>query len=307
MDEAIPEKKKPLLVVVAGPTASGKTGVAIQLARHFNTEILSADSRQCFREMNIGVAKPTTEELAQAPHHFIGSHSIHENVDAAVFESYGLQVLSNIFSKQNIAIAVGGTGLYIKALCEGIDPMPAIPEAIRMDVRRVYENEGLPALQSRLTQEDPEYAATGEMQNPQRAMRALEVALATGKSIRHFQQKTAAERAFRTLYLGMEWPKETLHERINKRVELMVEAGLVEEVKALVPFKNLNALQTVGYKEIFDFLDGKTTLETAIDLVKTHTRQYAKRQMTWFKKVEGMHWVNPSITGEMIDLINERL
>lgn len=291
-------------MVIAGPTASGKTGVAIQLARHFNTEILSADSRQCYREMNIGVARPSTFELAQVPHHFIASHSIRDNVDAALYEELGLAILNHIFTTEDIAIAVGGTGLYIKALCEGIDPMPVIPEQVRREVRTMYGTQNLEAIQHRLKAIDPEYAMTGEMQNPQRVMRALEVVMATGKSIRHFQTKKNANRPFGVLYLGMELPKETLHERINLRVDKMVEEGLVEEVKGLLPFKTLNALQTVGYRELFDYLEGKNTLADAIALVKTHTRQYAKRQMTWFKKVAGMHWVAPDNIEEMVSLIS---
>jgi tRNA dimethylallyltransferase len=305
MNKIIPEKLKPLLVVVAGPTASGKTNIAIQLARYFQTDILSFDSRQCFREMNIGVAKPTEAELAQAKHHFIHSHSIREPVDAALFESYGLNALQTIFSNHQIAIAVGGTGLYMKALCEGIDPMPLIPEEIRSSIRNLFQNQGLEAIQHCLKQEDPEFATSGEMHNPQRVMRALEVIRSTGKSIRHFQQKTPVERPFRILYLGMQLPKEVLHERINARVDLMLKEGLLAEVQQLLPFKNLNALQTVGYKEIFDHLEGKISLQEAAEWIKIHTRQYAKRQMTWFSKVAGIHWVAPDNPEIMIDLIEK--
>ena len=298
---------KPLLVVIAGPTASGKTGLAIDLALHFHTEILSADSRQCFRELNIGVAKPTPRQMAMVPHHFINSHSITEKVDAAVFESYGLNVLENIFSQRPVAIMAGGTGLYIKALCEGIDEIPAIPAEIREKVRDLYAAGGLNALVEQLHQADPIYYEEGEIKNPHRVMRALEVCLATGKSIRDHQGRSKPNRPFRTVYLGMHLPRPTLHERIGERVDNMVQEGLVEEVKALTPFQHLNALQTVGYKELFEYFDGRTTLEQAIASIKLHTRQYAKRQVTWLKKLEGLHWKDPNDKQGIIDLIGRQL
>jgi tRNA dimethylallyltransferase len=286
--------KKPLLVVVAGPTASGKTAVAIALAKCYQTSILSADSRQCFREMSIGVAKPTEFELAQVPHFFINTHSIHEAADAAMFESYGMDVLKGIFANNDIAIAAGGTGLYIKALCEGMDNMPDINPEIRNRVRLLYEKEGITAISDALKEYDPLYAQTGETQNPQRVMRALEVAIQTGNSIRTYQQGKKHERFFNTLYIGMDVAKEILHQRINQRVDSMMEAGLLDEVKKLLPYRQLNALQTVGYKELFDYFDKKLSLDMAVDQIKTHTRQYAKRQMTWFKRVKNMNWFFPS-------------
>ena len=296
--------KKPLLVVVAGPTASGKTAAAISLAKHYQTSILSADSRQCFREMTIGVAKPTVDELAQVPHYFINSHSITDHIDAAGYESYGLNILRDLFSHANIVILVGGTGLYIKALCEGIDSMPPINELIRAEVRNMYEQHGLKGIGERLEMEDPLFASTGEMKNPQRVMRALEVVLQTGKSIRTFQQRQSEGRFFNTIFLGMDVPRETLHQRINTRVDDMMKAGLLHEVKSLLPYRNLNALQTVGYKELFDHFDGRLSLDEAVDQIKIHTRQYAKRQMTWFRKVEGINWFSPTDIQSMISCID---
>jgi tRNA dimethylallyltransferase len=300
------EKTKPLLVVIAGPTASGKTNVAIKLAQHFNTEILSCDSRQCYREMDIGVAKPLPEELALVPHHFINSHSIHESVDAAVYERYGLRALEKIFTHHKIAIAVGGTGLYLKALCEGVDPMPEIPDEIRNDIRNLFEKQGLPGLHEKLKITDADYFSKGEILNPQRVMRALEISLFTGKSILTLQTRQAQERPFRILYLGMNFPREILYQRINQRVDEMVETGLADEVKALLPYGKLNALQTVGYTELFNFYDGKLSLSQAVDKIKQHTRNYAKRQITWFKKINGMHWLAPDEISEMVYLINEK-
>ena len=298
---------KPLLVVLTGPTASGKTAAAIALARHYGTSILSADSRQCFREMTIGVAKPTEEELAQVPHYFINSHSIYDNVDASTFEGYGTSLLEKLFSSTNIVIAAGGTGLYIKALCEGMDTMPPIQPAVRQQVRQLYETGELAAISAVLQKEDPLYAATGEMQNPQRVMRALEVVLQTGKSIRSFQQGKQKPRFFNTLYLGMELPKEVLHRRIHDRVDAMMQAGLLDEVRSLHPCRHLNALQTVGYKELLDYLEGNLTLREAVEQIKTHTRQYAKRQMTWFRRLKDMHLFAPTDLDGMIRCIDEHL
>jgi tRNA dimethylallyltransferase len=301
------DKNKPLLVVVAGPTASGKTGVAIQLARHFQTDILSADSRQCYRELNIGVAKPNPAELAAAKHFFIDSHSIHHPADAASFATYGLGVLDNIFSEKNIAIAAGGTGLYIKALCQGVDDIPEVPAPVREQVVELFNAGGLEELQKKLKETDPLYYREGEINNPQRVMRALEVAMHTGFSIKHYQQGLAKPRPFRVLYLGMEVAREQLHRQINQRVDTMMETGLLNEAEQLLPFRQLNALQTVGYAELFDYFDNKISLQEAVEQIKIHTRQYAKRQITWFKKVPGIHWIAPASLDEMKRIIGEQL
>jgi tRNA dimethylallyltransferase len=299
------ENTKPLLVVVTGPTASGKTGLAIDIAKKYNTEILSADSRQCYRELNIGVARPNPDELAAVPHHFIASHSITTPIDAAGYEIFGLGVLNQIFTKNEVAVVAGGTGLYIKALCEGIDAIPDIQETIREQVRKIFELEGLGGLQETLKQIDPVYFAEGEVKNPQRVMRALEVCLQTGKSIKFFQQNNKAQRSFQIVYFGIDFPKKDLHQRIGQRVDEMAKNGLVAEAKILYPQRHLNALQTVGYQEIFEYLDGNVSLEKSLELIKTHTRQYAKRQVTWFKKISGINWINLESKNEIFSLIDK--
>jgi tRNA dimethylallyltransferase len=287
-------------VIIAGPTAVGKTAAAIAVARHYNTAIISADSRQCFKEMTIGVAKPSNSELQQAPHYFINSHSIHDDVNAAVFEQYALRAADEIFQQHDVAVVTGGTGLYIKAFCEGLDDMPPVSLDVRQAITAQYEQEGLAWLQQQVQEQDPLYYATGEVQNPQRLIRALEVKQATGESIRTFQQGRKAIRPFRIIKLGLELPKPELHARINTRVDQMMEQGLLQEVKQLVPHKQLNALQTVGYTELFDHLDGKITLQHAIDQIKTNTSHYAKRQMTWFRKDTSVQWFLPGAIDEMI-------
>jgi tRNA dimethylallyltransferase len=287
-------------VIIAGPTAVGKTAAAIAIARHFNTAIISADSRQCFQEMTIGVAKPSNSELQQVHHYFINSHSIHDDVNAAVFEQYALQAAGEIFQQHDIAVMTGGTGLYIKAFCEGLDDMPPVSLTIRQAITEQYEQQGLTWLQQQVQEQDPLYYATGEVQNPQRLIRALEVKQATGESIRAFQQGRKATRPFRIIKLGLGLPRPELHARINARVDQMMEQGLLNEVKQLVPYKHLNALQTVGYTELFEYLEGKISLQHAIDQIKTNTRHYAKRQMTWFRKDAAMQWFSPDAVDEMV-------
>jgi tRNA dimethylallyltransferase len=292
-------------VIIAGPTAVGKTAAAIAVARHFNTAIISADSRQCFKEMTIGVAKPSNSELQQAHHYFINSHSIHDDVNAAVFEQFALRAADEIFQQHNVAVVTGGTGLYIKAFCEGLDDMPPVSLDVRQAITAQYEQEGLAWLQQQVQEQDPLYYATGEVQNPQRLIRALEVKQATGESIRTFQQGRKATRPFRIIKLGLELPKPELHARINARVHQMMEQGLLQEVKQLVPHKQLNALQTVGYTELFDHLDGKITLQHAIDQIKANTRHYAKRQMTWFRKDASIQWFSPDGVNEIVTLLSQ--
>jgi len=284
--------KNKTVLIIAGPTAAGKTFVAIELAKKFETEIISADSRQCFKELNIGVARPSEMELQTVKHYFIASHSIHDPVNAGSFEQYALKKVNEIFQAHNVAIMVGGTGLYIKAFCEGMDEMPGVPAEVRKSIMMNYERNGLEWLQRETQKKDPAFYKTGEIQNPQRLMRALEIAEATGQSILEFRKGKAIQRGFNIVKIGLELPKEELHKNINTRVERMIEAGLVEEVKRLLPNKHLNALQTVAYSEIFDYIDGKTSLKDAIELIKTNTRQYAKRQVTWFKKDKDINWID---------------
>lgn len=288
------------MIIVAGPTAVGKTAVAIQLAKHFATSIISADSRQCYKELNIGVARPSVQELEAIHHYFIASHSIQDEITAAGFEQYALQKATELFQEHDTVIMVGGTGLYIKAFCEGLDMIPAVDPAIREQIVSNYNNKGLVWLQEQVQQKDPAFYASGEIQNPQRMMRALEVVESTGQSVLSFRKGEKAQRNFKIMKIGLELPKEELHQRIHTRIDQMMQAGQLEEVKGLVPYKHLNALQTVGYKELFEYLDGKISVQKAIEQIRTNTRHYAKRQMTWFKKDEEMKWFAPYQAGEII-------
>ena len=282
----------PTVIVIVGPTAVGKTAFAIALAQHFNTQIISADSRQCYQELSIGVAKPKATELAAAKHYFIGTHSINEEVNAGVFEKYALDAAAQIFTSNAVAVMVGGTGLYIKSFCEGIDLMPAIDPAIRNTITTNYATNGLEWLQEQVAAKDPIYwESTHEKNNPQRLMRALEMVLATGKSITHFQSAQKVIRPFNILKIGLSMPREILNGRINNRVDAMMEEGLLQEVTSLISSADINALQTVGYQEIFAHLRGEITLEEAVLQIKQHTRQYAKRQMTWFTKDATVNWL----------------
>lgn len=293
------------VIVIAGPTAVGKTAVAIQLAKHFNTEIISADSRQCFKELKIGVARPSDEELLQVKHHFIASHSIHEEVTAVTFEQYALQKVRELFKQNDVVIIVGGTGLYIKAFCEGLDIIPEIDPAIRQNIITTYEEKGIAWLQEQLKEKDPAFAAAGEMQNPQRMMRALEVMGSTGQSILSFRKGEKAQRDFTIIKIGLQLPKEELHRNIHTRVDQMMQAGLLDEVKQLLSYRHLNALQTVGYAELFDYLNGNLALEEAVERIKINTRQYAKRQMTWFRKDKEIQWFEQGDLDEMKKWLDE--
>jgi len=304
--ENSPQKKsRKSVIIIAGPTGVGKTAVAIELARHFKTEIISADSRQCYKELNIGVARPSVEELNTVPHHFIASHSIHEKVDAAVFEQYALQKANELFQKHDIIIMVGGTGLYIKAFCEGMDDIPEVKGEIRNKIIQQYEANGRDWLQKEVKLKDPEFYRVGEIQNPQRMMRALEVIESTGHSILYFRKGKKEKREFAIIKTALELPKEELHRNINTRVDKMIEAGLTDEVKNLLPYRDLNALQTVGYSEIIDYLDDKISLLKAAEQIKTNTRQYAKRQMTWFKKDKEIKWIERTEIDEMKSIVEK--
>jgi tRNA dimethylallyltransferase len=281
---------KKTVIIIAGPTASGKTAVAIQLAKQFQTAIISADSRQCYKELIIGVARPSPAELQEVPHHFIASHSIQDEMTAAGFEQFALQKTKELFTAHDTIIMAGGTGLYIKAFCEGLDIIPAVDATIRAQIITNYGKYGLEWLQQQVEQKDLDFFSAGEIQNPQRMMRALEVVESTGQSILSFRKGNKTIRDFTIQKIGLDLPKEELYERINQRVDKMMEQGLLDEVKKLEPYKHLNALQTVGYKELFDYLDNKTSLDTAVEAIKTNTRQYAKRQLTWFRKDKEIKW-----------------
>lgn len=288
-------------IVIVGPTAVGKTALAIRVAEQLGTAIISADSRQCFREMTIGVAKPSVAELAQVKHYFINSHSIQEEVNAAVFEQYALQSVKEIYARQPVAVMTGGTGLYIKAFCEGLDDIPPVSPEIREQITAQYQQHGLSWLQQQVAAQDPAYYSSGEIHNPQRLIRALEVKQATGQSIRQYQQGKKVVRPFRIVKIGLELPREELYRNINQRVDIMMQQGLLEEVRSLLPFRHLNALQTVGYNELFHYLDGKATLSEATEAIKRNTRQYAKRQMTWFRKSIDVQWFSPRNDTAILD------
>ena len=286
-------------IIIAGPTAVGKTALAVALAKQYSTHIISADSRQCYRELSIGVAKPTAEVQQGIPHYFIDSHSIHDNVNAADFETYALESAATIFKDHDIAIMVGGTGLYIRAFCQGMDAMPAIPAPVRDAIITGYQSNGIGWLQDQLKSLDPVYTAQGEMENPQRMMRALEIVQVTGQSISHFQTGQKKQRDFDIIPICLQLPREALYDRINRRVDMMMEAGLEAEARQLLPHRNLNALQTVGYKELFDYFDGAISLQRAVELIKQNSRHYAKRQMTWFNREAGMHSCEPNMEAVM--------
>jgi len=294
----------PTIFIICGPTAIGKTAFAIDLAQAIGTEIISADSRQCYQELGIAVAKPSAKELAVVPHHFINSHSIHDHVNAGVFEQYALQKAAELFQQHRQIVMVGGTGLYIKAFTEGMDEMPTIAPAIRAQVVKDYEQNGLTWLQQQIQLLDPAFWMQSEQQNPQRLMRALEFKLSTGDSILNFRKAEKKQRPFKIIKIGLELPREVLNQRINQRVDRMVAAGLIQEAKALIPFQSNNALQTVGYQELFAHFQGEISEATAIEQIKQHTRQYAKRQMTWFKKETSITWMDASniSVGKVLEL-----
>ncbi|MEO7989870.1 MAG: tRNA (adenosine(37)-N6)-dimethylallyltransferase MiaA [Chryseolinea sp.] len=281
------------LIVVIGPTAVGKTAVSIQLAQHFRTEIISADSRQIFKELTIGTAKPSEAELASIKHHFIDSHSINENYDAAQYGREALELIHQLFKKYDYLILCGGSGLYVKALLEGFDDIPEVEDEIREELNRHYEREGIAWLRVKMKELDSEHYETIDQQNPHRLMRALEVKIGTGLSISSFRKKAKLQHPFSIVKIGLELPREVLNKRIDDRMDQMILDGLFEEVKQVFPFKNQQALQTVGYQEIFDFMEGKYDREEAIRLLKRNSRRYAKRQMTWFKRDNEIVWMNP--------------
>lgn len=294
------------LIVIAGPTAVGKTSIAIELAQKLKTEIISADSRQCYRGMAIGTAQPGAEELASVPHHFVDCYSVQEALNAGDFERYALEKLQDIFDQKQYALVCGGTGLYIKALCEGLDEMPPIDPIINQEVLDNYAANGMDWLREELLLKDPEFAAIGEMENPARMLRALAFKESVGKSIVQFRVALKKERPFQIIKIGLELPRELLYERINQRVDLMMQQGLLDEVQQLYPFKHLKNLQTVGYAELFEYLDHKSTLIQAVEKIKQHSRNYAKRQLTWFKKDASFIWLeaqDPNLLGKIAEFL----
>ncbi|HEY2649271.1 MAG TPA: tRNA (adenosine(37)-N6)-dimethylallyltransferase MiaA [Puia sp.] len=290
------------VIIISGPTASGKTELAMEVARHFNTSIISADSRQCFRELNTGVAKPSPEQLSEVRHFFVNSHSIHEEVNASIFESLALSYCDEIFSVRDTIVMCGGTGLYIKAFREGLDEIPIVEEGIRKNITEQYHHQGISWLQKSVQQADPLFFESGEMENPQRMMRALEVIQSTGRSIITYRSRQKKQRNFRVLEFGLRLPRTQLYQRINHRVDQMMSAGLLEEVRSLLPYMHLNALQTVGYTELFQYLQGKSGLEDSVALIKKNTRHYAKRQITWLNKNHDLIWMEDDFKKKIIEI-----
>lgn len=282
------------VIVIGGPTATGKTTLSVQLATKLNTEIISADSRQCYKELQIGVARPTKEQLSAIRHHFIASHSIFDEINAAGYEEYALAKVEDLFTHLDTIVMVGGTGLYIKAFTEGLDHIPSVDPSIRKEIISNYEQNGIGWLQEKVKEEDPTFYEKTDYRNPHRLMRALEVKLATGRSIEGFRTGRKKERDFEVEKIAIMMDMSQITANIIQRVDQMMEDGLLEEVISLYPQRHLNALQTVGYREFFEYLDGTISLDEAIELVKINTRQFAKRQITWFKKDPDFKWMTHS-------------
>lgn len=282
------------LIAVVGATASGKTALSIELAKHFGAEVLSADGRQFYEEMCIGTARPTPQEMGTVPHHFVASRSIHAPLySVGDFEREALICLDKIFQKQDVAVLVGGSGLYVKALCEGMDDMPNVPLSLRQQLTEQLQTQGLEPLLAQLQTLDPVYFQQVDRANHQRVIRALEMCLATGQPYSSFRKKAQNQRPFRVLKLAIDLPREQLYDRINRRVLQMVADGLEAEARALLPFRELNCLQTVGYSEWFEHWDGLYSREQAIERIQQNTRRYAKKQLTWFGRDEQVRWFSP--------------
>lgn len=294
---------KKTLITIVGPTAIGKTSLSILIASYFKTEIISCDSRQFYKEMTIGTAVPEKEELAEVTHHFIQNRSVFEDYNVGAFERDALNVLDTLFKKHNIVVMVGGSGLYVKAVLEGLDDFPKIDPTIRLELNNIYKNEGIIPLQQQLKKLDIETYNTISLDNPQRIIRALEICIGTKLPYSSFKGKGKRKRDFESIIVGLNGDRQKIYDRINYRVDLMVKKGLLDEAKKLHPQKSLNALQTVGYKELFLFFDGKITKEYAVEEIKKNTRRFAKRQLTWFKKNTNIMWFD--FEADFSDLIKK--
>ena len=281
---------KKTLITIVGPTAIGKTSLSILIASHFNTEVISCDSRQFYKEMTIGTAVPEKEELATVPHHFIQNRSVVEDYNVGTFEKDALAILDTLFEKHNTVVMVGGSGLYVQAVLEGLDDFPKIDPAIRQELKNIYNSEGIIPLQQQLKKLDIETYNSISLDNPQRIIRALEICIGTNIPYSSFKGKAKKKRNFESIIIGLNADRQKIYDRINYRVDLMMKKGLLNEAKKLYPQKSLNALQTVGYRELFLFFDGKITKENAIEEIKKNTRRFAKRQLTWFKKNTNITW-----------------
>jgi len=295
---------KPVLVIIAGPTAVGKTAAALIIAKALKAEIISADARQLYKELQIGTSPPTEEELEQVTHHFIGNLSVLDTYNTGLFEKDVLNLLSKLFKRSRYAVMVGGSGLYIHAVCHGIDSLPEPDIRIREELNLLYKSDGIISLQEKLKILDPEYFQKVDLNNPSRLIRALEVSMITGKPYSTFRKQKSRNRNFRMIMIGLKLPRQELYARIDNRVDDMIRKGLVDEARKLLPFRSLNALNTVGYKELFEHFDGKLTLDEAIRLIKQHTRNYAKRQLTWFRRDKDITWFQPDDISGMLEMIS---
>jgi tRNA dimethylallyltransferase len=285
--------QNPLLIVITGPTAVGKTALAIEIAKSFATEILSADSRQFYREMKIGTAIPTAAQLNAVPHHFIGHISIHDTYNVSRFEEDALATLDHLLPSTGQSVLTGGSGLYINAVCHGIDDLPDPDDGLRSALKEMYRNGGIQALQDKVKEMDPEYYEKADHANPKRLLRAIEVCMTTGVTYSSLRKNSPKSRKFNVVKIGLELEREILYGRINKRVDKMMEDGLLTEAESLYEFRHLNALNTVGYKELFDFFEDKISLDEAVEKIRIHSRRYAKRQLTWFRKDPQIIWYHP--------------
>lgn len=291
------------LITILGPTASGKTAAAIVVARHFNTVVVSADSRQLYREMTIGTAKPTANELAAVPHYMVHHISIQDDYSAGKYADEVLPLLEELFQQYQVVVMAGGSGLYVNAVLEGFDDLPPVQPGIREQLEQTLEEQGIETLQQQLQDLDPEYYAQVDQQNPHRLIRALEVCLSSGQPFSSFRKGATQHRNFEIIKIGLEWEREALYARINNRVDAMMPAGLLEEARSLHPQRGLMALETVGYAELFDYFEGKTDLDTAIELIKRNTRRYAKRQLTWWRKHADIKWFAQADEQGMLDYL----
>ena len=293
------KKNTKKIILIIGPTAIGKTALSIELANGLNTEIISCDSRQFYKELKIGAAPPNSKELAATKHHFIHHLSVADDYNAGEFEINAIAKINELHKKKDTIIVVGGSGLYVDAICKGFDKMPKIPIQIRIKLNLKLKEKGIVWLQDEVKKVDPNFYATCDQQNPQRLLRALEVYIATGDAFSSFKSEKPKERPFEIIKIGITTERETLYNRINTRVDKMLENGLLEEVELLIPFQHKNALQTVGYKEIFAFYNNECTLEKSVENIKQNTRRFAKRQLTWFRKDKNTTWFEPHQISEI--------
>ena len=295
------------LIVIVGPTGSGKTDLSIRVAEHYACPIISTDSRQFYRSIPIGTAQPDSEQLERVEHHFIASHELTDDFNCGAYEVAALKRLEELFTKHDTIVAVGGSGLYIKALCEGMDDLPEVEPALRSELAERLKSEGLEALTEELRKLDPAFYEVVDRKNPARVLRALEVCISTGKPYSSLRTGEKRQRSFGIVKIGVNMERALLYERIDRRVDIMVEAGLEEEARAVYPLRHLNSLQTVGYREMFDYFDGTTTRDEAIELIKRNSRRYAKRQLTWFGRDEEIEWFLPTETEKIIEYIDSKV